>query len=535
MNYAIIAAGEGSRLRQEGFEKTKPLVQVGGEYLVERLIRIFKQNNAKTISIIINEQSSELNSYLSGKDWGVNINLIVKNTLSSLHSFWNIIRQTGIEECCLTTVDTIFNEREFADYISYFQANKDVDALMATTTYIDDEKPLYIQTDIHDNILAFYDVPTIFDVRTISFDEIDNKKEFKQMQPYFNQVSAGIYCLRKKAINKADDCIKANISRMRNYQRSLVEGKLKVKSFKFSKVIDVDHLEDIKKAEDLLSHFKTIVLCLERLQEYSPNSQNKDKEIINAVKKRLIDEGFMVECKNEKYINFNSEYYPLVISMARNLQVIQGLKKWEQQGCKVINSSQACLNCYRARQIRILQDNKISIPKTEIVTTNFNIENWESELKYLDCWIKRGDFQTVEKIDVVKVTNNEEMQRVLDNYVSRDINTAVISQNIEGDIVKFYGVLQTEWFYYSYPTKDKFGNIINDSQERIKFDRKEFVNTCQRAAKVLGLDVYGGDAAVDKQGKFYIIDINDFPSFSACKDEAAKNIVRILCEKYKVN
>ena len=44
MRYAIIAAGEGSRLVQEGVKTPKPLVEVGGEKLIDRLIRIFLAN-----------------------------------------------------------------------------------------------------------------------------------------------------------------------------------------------------------------------------------------------------------------------------------------------------------------------------------------------------------------------------------------------------------------------------------------------------------------------------------------------------------
>ena len=39
MKFAIIAAGEGSRLQQEGVELPKPLVKVCGEALIDRLIR----------------------------------------------------------------------------------------------------------------------------------------------------------------------------------------------------------------------------------------------------------------------------------------------------------------------------------------------------------------------------------------------------------------------------------------------------------------------------------------------------------------
>ena len=39
MKYAVIAAGEGSRLAGEGIEVPKPLVRIGGECLIDRLIR----------------------------------------------------------------------------------------------------------------------------------------------------------------------------------------------------------------------------------------------------------------------------------------------------------------------------------------------------------------------------------------------------------------------------------------------------------------------------------------------------------------
>ena len=44
MRYAIIAAGEGSRLHQEGIAVPKPLVTVAGEMLIDRLIRIFQED-----------------------------------------------------------------------------------------------------------------------------------------------------------------------------------------------------------------------------------------------------------------------------------------------------------------------------------------------------------------------------------------------------------------------------------------------------------------------------------------------------------
>ena len=44
MKFAIIAAGEGSRLAQEGVKQPKPLVPLHGTPLIECLIKIFNSH-----------------------------------------------------------------------------------------------------------------------------------------------------------------------------------------------------------------------------------------------------------------------------------------------------------------------------------------------------------------------------------------------------------------------------------------------------------------------------------------------------------
>ena len=53
MNYAIIAAGEGSRLAQEGVALPKPLVKLNGVAMIQRLIDIFAKNDAESILSLI--------------------------------------------------------------------------------------------------------------------------------------------------------------------------------------------------------------------------------------------------------------------------------------------------------------------------------------------------------------------------------------------------------------------------------------------------------------------------------------------------
>lgn len=230
MDYAIIAAGEGSRLVQEGVKSPKPLVRLHGITLIDRLINVFIKNKATSISIIVNEEMTEVQEHLKGIKTDIPINLLIKSTPSSMHSFYELSRYIKGDKLCLTTVDTIFHEEEFEQYINKFVEDKQSDGLMAVTDFIDDEKPLYVDVDVNFIIRNFYNTS-----------EHDCK-----------YISGGIYCLKQNAIKVLEKAIESGMSRMRNYQKLLVEEGLELKAYPFKKIIDVDHAEDIQKAEYFL-------------------------------------------------------------------------------------------------------------------------------------------------------------------------------------------------------------------------------------------------------------------------------------------
>ncbi len=231
MNYAIIAAGEGSRLAQEGVEKPKPLVDICGEPMIGRLINLFCRCNAESISIIVNEQMTEVREYIESLSLDIPLNLVVKTTPSSMHSFFELSRVIPKGRFCLTTVDTIFREQDFRPYIEAMEADERYDGMMAVTDYIDDEKPLYVQTDDDLNITAFRD------------ERYDGAK----------YISGGIYALNEKAIDVLADCMERGVARMRNFQRALVDAGLRLKAYPMGKILDVDHAGDIEKAENFIN------------------------------------------------------------------------------------------------------------------------------------------------------------------------------------------------------------------------------------------------------------------------------------------
>ena len=65
MKFAIIAAGEGSRLANEGINAPKPLVEVGGEKLIDRLLRIFTDCGASEIDVICNDLTPYVDAHLT--------------------------------------------------------------------------------------------------------------------------------------------------------------------------------------------------------------------------------------------------------------------------------------------------------------------------------------------------------------------------------------------------------------------------------------------------------------------------------------
>ncbi len=237
MKYAILAAGDGNRLHEEGVEEPKPLVKVGGEHLVDRLCRIFRQNGAGEMAVVCNDRTPQVYCHLMTLSPSLFIH--VESTPSSMHSLYALSGWLkGDEPFLVTTVDTIFDEGEFYRYMAAFQSAvaEGYDAMMGVTDYIDDESPLYVDVADDFTIRGFFDTA-----------DYPAKKRY---------VSGGIYGLTPQTLDVLERCICKGESRMRNFQRALVAEGLRLKAYPFTKVLDIDHKRDIKKAEKFVRELK---------------------------------------------------------------------------------------------------------------------------------------------------------------------------------------------------------------------------------------------------------------------------------------
>ena len=223
MRFGIISAGEGSRLASEGFSQPKPLVPICGVPMIERLIRIMNTCGAQRIAVIVNGENPETVSLLKS----LPVDLVVKKTPTPMHSLMELAPYLEGDRFCVTTVDTVFSESRFRLMMDEFSASP-FDGLMGVTSLIDDEKPLYVGTDSEMMITGFHD----------SQDEC-------------RYVSAGIYALKPQALDVLRGCLESGQTRMRYFQRQLLEAGMRLKAFDMGQVVDVDHVSDVARAQEI--------------------------------------------------------------------------------------------------------------------------------------------------------------------------------------------------------------------------------------------------------------------------------------------
>lgn len=274
-----------------------------------------------------------------------------------------------------------------------------------------------------------------------------------------------------------------------------------------------------------------------RAGAYSPNHIGNDAAIFNAMADQLRKRGCEVNVYSEEQFNAGDVKEDIIVNMCREQRSIERLQQLENEGRLVINSGYGIENCTRERMTRILVGSNIPYPESLIVNTDEVVKGALKKAGFTQCWIKRGDFHAMHKEDVSYVRHPEEAQEVLQEYFLRGIKRAVINVHLVGDLIKFYGVQGTPFFFWFYPFDmghSKYGHeAINGKSQGLEFDKEKMRAICQNASEVLDVKIYGGDCIVSPEGDIRIIDFNDWPSFAPCRTEAAPHIAKCILNAIK--
>jgi hypothetical protein len=257
---------------------------------------------------------------------------------------------------------------------------------------------------------------------------------------------------------------------------------------------------------------------IRRAEQFSPHLVEKDRAILEAVAARLSQGGHHVtqvdECSVESFLSTNTPDF--IFSMARLPETLYLLGS---SGMKVVNTPMSVEHATRHQ----LQEMMISL--------DIPIPTGEGKHGY---WLKRGDAAAQTAQDVVYVPDELALSEAKAAMRARGFNDYIVSPHVQGDLVKFYGVLPASFFRYFYPTDDgetKFNQErMNGEAHHYPFDVLELQKKAEKLASTVGLEIYGGDCIVCADGTWYMIDFNDWPSFSRCREEAADAIAGLIKE-----
>jgi hypothetical protein len=264
------------------------------------------------------------------------------------------------------------------------------------------------------------------------------------------------------------------------------------------------------------------ILAVSRAERFSPNSVERDRAIFQAVIDRLQGQGHEVRLINEDHLDHqdnpeSTEHPDLILTMARKPETLRWLESF---GAGCINSSEGIANCAKSRLSAVMERIGTPVPPHE-GTDGY--------------WLKRGDAAAQTSDDVVYLSDRQQLETAIQAMRSRGITDYVVSAHVVGDLVKFYGVGQGDFFRWYYPTDDgqtKFGDECrNGSACHYPFQVGALQQEVQRLAAAVGVSVYGGDAIVRADGSFCLIDFNDWPSFSRCRDAAADAIASLVINR----
>jgi NDP-sugar pyrophosphorylase family protein len=229
MKMGIIAAGTGDRFAQRGVITPKPLIPVNGKPLLMRVIEAGAQLNIKSIACIVNDLNPSVAGFLRSGHWPVPVEIVVKTTPSSMESLFCLAPLLSDTPFFLFTVDVVCVQKDLVDFARKARALKDSKGALALTSFVDDEKPLWAAMNGSNRITALGDA-----ARGSRF------------------VTAGFYYFSPDIFAEIDASRRKKFSALRQFLNHLVDEGYPIHGVPVPKTIDVDHPEDIEKAEEYL-------------------------------------------------------------------------------------------------------------------------------------------------------------------------------------------------------------------------------------------------------------------------------------------
>src|SRR5258707_1730309 len=143
----IIAAGQGTRLRADGYRGSKPMVLVSGRPLIGHTLDHFRAAGVRQLTMIINETSDDCLQWLRDHATDFELDLIVRTTASSYASFQAVAERLVGAPAVITTIDSVMPVGDFCAFVQAALRLAPDAVALGLTDHVDDENPLWATLD----------------------------------------------------------------------------------------------------------------------------------------------------------------------------------------------------------------------------------------------------------------------------------------------------------------------------------------------------------------------------------------------------
>ena len=247
-----------------------------------------------------------------------------------------------------------------------------------------------------------------------------------------------------------------------------------------------------------------------RASEFSPRDNvQKDAAILNEVGNQLQQRGQEVLFFQEEALDDAAQQAlyscTICLSMGRRDKTLSILQSLKQKGIPVLNVPNAVRVTAQSRSttLELLQAKALPVvPFWSYEPSEDSMFQCESELQtLLPGWVKAMHLRGVSEGDVRRINTPLEADTAVLQFAMEGYTDLIVTRHEEGRLLKLYVVGD---------------RIVNLSEA----ESKVYAELVRDIRWTLNLDVWGVDLILTEQGPV-IIDVNDFPSFNACRDVAA--------------
>lgn len=225
MRAAIIAAGQGERLRRGGYEQPKPLVEVGGRPLIDYVLAGVASSSIQQVACIVNEESRGIEEHCRRRWPQLEFEFVRRTTPSSMESLFTLAPLLGTQRFLLLTVDAIMAPAVLQRFCEA-STTRPADGVLAVTDLVDDEKPLWVRCAEDGRIV-----------------------DMGLSAARSGVVTAGVYVFDPRIFAEIDAARAAQFTALRQFLGHLVARGYRLDAESIGKSVDVDRPEDIAVAE----------------------------------------------------------------------------------------------------------------------------------------------------------------------------------------------------------------------------------------------------------------------------------------------